>query len=340
MILFFAPAAFAYTLSSYAWPPEAMPLTIEWAGTPAGLDHDATAAALQAAVDAWTSQTCGGLVVELVEVESTALSTTDGKLQVVFEDPDDDLPTGVTSITIYPVNPAGTFTHNGETFSAFADADIVLNDGFTWYTDSAIEAGACSSGYSLQATLTYQLGHLVGLGTACDEEGRCPNELAEEATMRGDVAECDTAASSLGIDDIAAIQLVYARTFDAACDPSLDDPLAVTCHATFPDGDAPSDVTWDFGDGATSADAAHTYAAEGAYTVTVCATWSDCGTPMCRGIPVIIAGQGSVAGEWDSGGSGEEETTGKGGCATAPGTAGVAVLVGMGLLLGRRRPRR
>jgi hypothetical protein len=59
---------------------------------PAGLDHDATAAALQAAVDAWTSQTCGGLVVELVEVGSTAPSSSDGKLQVVFEDPYDSLP--------------------------------------------------------------------------------------------------------------------------------------------------------------------------------------------------------------------------------------------------------
>jgi uncharacterized protein (TIGR03382 family) len=84
--------------------------------------------------------------------------------------------------------------------------------------------------------LTHELGHVLGLGSACEAGEPCTAE-EDEATMNGwSTSACDTHASTLGADDYAGVAALYGPP----CHPfSGDTDTGATDTGTIWTGDDP-----------------------------------------------------------------------------------------------------
>lgn len=244
-----------------------------------GLTHDELTTAVDGAAAAWTNAAPCTFSFTPVEDEAADQWGADGGIAVLFGDPDDELATGVT-VASYPYGDP----YAGDTSPPDAGRMMVFNDGDIWVADTAIDEQHCSNQYSLQASLTYELGYVAGLGPSCTEPDCTYDETG--ATMYGFPAECDNAGSSPNDDDIAGLNAIYGTSGGVrlACGPDPDDGLTVTCSAQADAEIASMAPVWDFGDGSTiegGDTATHTYSDVGEYRVQLCVSPPECGRTSC-----------------------------------------------------------
>lgn len=245
LILLSIPLAGAYTLEGWAWPAN-VPVEVHWTGAVDGLTHDELTTAVDGAAAAWTNAAPCTFSFTPVEDEAADLWGADGGIAVLFGDPDDELATGVTVASYSYGDPDA-----GDTPPPDDGLMMIFNDGDIWVADTAIDEQLCSNQYSLQASLTYELGYVAGLGPSCTEPDCTYDETG--ATMYGSPAECDNAGSSPNDDDIAGLNAIYGTSGGVrlACGPDPDDGLTVTCSAQADAEIASMAPSWDFGDGST-----------------------------------------------------------------------------------------
>jgi hypothetical protein len=260
MLVLVAVAAHAWEAGGPAWSADRLPLEIHWTGAITGLAHGEVETAVAGAASAWSEgEGCG--------------------LFSVVEDPAAETWTGEGIAILFG---GDTSTDGSETTAGHA----VLRVGGTvaWWTDAAIDGGGCTDGFSLQGTLTHQVGHVLGLGHSCEQAAPCADPALQEATMYWAGVPCDTGPSTLGEDDLAGIHALYdpVLTPGAHCVADPTDGRTAVCAAERPAG-LEDLVTWDFGDGAAAAGAfvAHTYAAEDVYAVRFCVDVAACGETRC-----------------------------------------------------------
>jgi uncharacterized metal-binding protein len=94
---------------------------------------------------------------------------------------------------------AGTHGYAGEDYRTIVGADAVTNDGFE-----------CSPNFgspSFEYTLTHELGHMLGLGHACDFDDPCDNADEQAAVMRN--GNPNRNGARLSEDDRKAIAFLY-----------------------------------------------------------------------------------------------------------------------------------
>jgi hypothetical protein len=322
ILLALAPTAAAWSTSGDVW--AETPVTVAWYGAPAGLTHDETAAALDAAGTAWAEASCGAFDVRFVEADGAIERSHDGANQLVI---DADLEPGVLSAA-YTYRSGETTTIEGDRYDELEEGDLLLAD-LPYAPDGAIDA-SCVDTWSYQALVTRAVGQLAGLDDACRLGYNCIEPGMEDTTMYPGPAACDTRASTLEDDDRLGIRWLYGHPFAVDCALDPDDPLGTICAVWAPEGGT---ARWDFGDGTTTeaATVTHTYAAPGAYVVTACTDPDGCETPSCQRMTVwaVEAGTAQVTAE-------EEEK----GCATVPGAAWGGILPALLLVARRRRPSR
>jgi len=259
------PIANAYTLNGLHWP-DGAPVEVRWTGTLSGLDHDTSAATVQAAADEWTSHAPCAFSYSVIE---DANATDPGTyVSVLLDDPLHEVAAGVLALT---------YTMGSSGFSDPLSVTIVMNDHVTWVTDADIDAGACTRGYSAQGMLTHALGSALGLGPSDDND-------ATMYSATGVPGECDDGASSLGDDDLRGLEALFpGGTLGVECDADPDDSFAITCTLT-DEGAGLDTPSWDFGDGVTEVGpttVTHRYANIGEYVIQACVTADECDRPAC-----------------------------------------------------------
>ena len=177
---------------------------------------------------------------------------------------DDDLGQVCTdrSITITNVNlppqitPIGTPYHGSEGDSVFPFYDLDDPDGPEPFTYSwSVPAGT-------PATFSDPSDPFPGLGTTDDASFDITLEVCDDGTP----AACGTAAFPVVVDNTAPVITFFNVPSDAEVGESIS-----AAHSTFDPGDDPVSVTFDWGDGTQPGiTPAHTYTAQGTYTVTAC----------------------------------------------------------------------
>jgi len=365
-LLLLVPLASAYNLSGEAWPDTQLPLEVHWTGSLEGFTEAELQSVVEDAAAAWVTGAPCTFGIEVVHDPAADDWFRAGGVAVLFGDPNDELEDGVLETLVRGLSSGISFERNGLSFSEAAAAQVIFNESEFWATDTDIEAGECSGQISLQAMLTHEFGHVLGLADSCQEGEACTDADAAEATMYWAMELCDTGASTLGTDDIEGLAAIYGEAFSFAfsCSAAADDGLTVSCSATDPSDVATLSPTWDFGDGgaAEGSEASHTYASPGSYDIELCIQPPDCSEPRCEtqsfvavsdadtGADDTATGSDDTAtGDDDSGApvdSGEETDTGEkgtgGGCGCTTDGSGAASFVGalMGLaaLFRRRRP--
>jgi hypothetical protein len=284
-MLFLVPVAAAYNLSGTAWPDDALPLEIHWTGSQEGFTHAELEALVHAAGEAWTNAGPSTFGIEVVEDADADAWFRAGGNAVLFGDPDDALADGLLETMISGAGGGAPFERNGRTFTESPPVEIVYNNGEFWTSDSAVASGACTTGISLQATLTHDLGHVLGLAHSCEQGDACTDADARSATMYWSMSACDASPSTLGSDDIEGLQAIYGVAFalDFSCTASADG-MGIACAATEPADVASLNPVWDFGDGGTAAgaEASHTYAVSGTYAVELCVQPPDDSHARCE----------------------------------------------------------
>ena len=334
--------ASAYTLSGYAWPPERLPIEVHWTGQVEGLSHEELQHAVDGAAAAWTAAAPCTFSVVAVEDADAQDWFAAGGVAVLFGDPNDTLPDGVLSEQMLGAGSGAPVVSNNQTFEAAPPAEIVVNEGPYWISDSAINAGACTDRVSLQGFLTVAFGRVLGLAASCAAGEPCTDPDARDATMYWALETCDTQASTLGTDDIDGLAAIYGATYGLAfrCDPGEDDALSADCRITDPADAVALDGTWTFSEPElgssvlTGSAASYTYASAGSYDVALCVQ-----DPVCQGLrcatQTFVASQAPAASaDTDSApdSSGDASSTGCG-CASRPAPASAAGLLGVAVTL-------
>jgi len=147
-------------------------------------------------------------------------------------------------------------------------ARVVIDSQMTWLSSEV----ACEQGeLYLEAFLTHQIGHILGLAHSCDDGDACSGELAS-ATMFWAYPSCELSAASIEEDDIAGLTALYTPSATLTSDPETPAgalPLEVTYTLV---SNVPAiDVAWRFGDGESGEgqEVTHTYTTQGQYSVSM-----------------------------------------------------------------------
>ena len=189
----------AFNLEGFHWN-----TTYRWfynsSTTPAGLDSDATLAAIQRAFTNITTEhnDCGRpdtIVAKALYMDditrTPCTDTPDGVNVVAFGTIPADLSSDVIAYTC-------PYVDNGHSEFAY-EADIVINDQIPW----ALSANDCFLQILLEPTITHEAGHVFGLDHVSERQH---SELTMSTTING---ECDDDESTLGLGDMLGLESLY-----------------------------------------------------------------------------------------------------------------------------------
>ncbi|MFH1465387.1 MAG: PKD domain-containing protein [Pseudomonadota bacterium] len=272
--------AHAWDLTGYAWDVEDGPITWYLIGSDAMPAEDYEDEVL-AAFEVWTEQdpclafefAYGGIL-----TDTEGGSASDGLTTITLGDPDNTLGTGVFAASYLRASSELIGEVLGWYIYALTEADIILNPDYDWVTLEEMDAGGCDGAMVLEAVLAHEVGHLLGLGNACDDGGLCSDEELA-AAMYWALHACDTQGMEPNGDDLQGLSALYgvyvgvslrsASGGDYGETATWAGPLPLElCFAAASNG-AADDFAWDFGDGATAAgeQVCHTWTTEGHTTV-------------------------------------------------------------------------
>lgn len=244
-----------------------------------GIDGDSGVTAAIQALEAWNNGAPDTLITGVPVPTGELQFGVDGTSTLHFSDPSGFCSGNCLALTIVTYYDSGDVANgtverercNGTDYLPYYDVDIVTNDGFQW-TSEIEDPGlfGCSNEYYIEAVMTHEAGHLLGLGHE--------NDLAPaQALMYESLAACDQ--KLLQYDDLRGRDVIYDCDGDCV---SSQPPNAMFSHATngltasFTDQSTDNDGnitnwSWNFGDGNASAlqSPDHTYAASGTYSVSL-----------------------------------------------------------------------
>ena len=195
-------------------PDSGQPVVYQVAGAEAALGADASLAAIDGALAAWTNVTGASIVLQRGGSTAAAPLRCDGLSQIVFDDPFREMPnpvgcSGVLALGGYCTSSASEVL-NGTTFFRITEGNITFNRGFA----------SCSfwDETNLAEIATHELGHTIGLGHSSEDDNAPP--VLKDATMYYR-AHFDGRGASVHADDIAAVRALYPGP--GGPDPQTDD---------------------------------------------------------------------------------------------------------------------
>jgi hypothetical protein len=201
---------------------------------------------------------------------------------------------GVLAFTIDSPGTRGQFMFNrdGRRYTRTTDSDIVFNMDIDWTTPEAVAAGTCANQTVFEAVSTHEIGHLWGMGHACDKNDLCLDSDYLDATMYWSAGPCDIKSIDINSDDIEGITALYGPYATFECNRELDPddpqtlafgivPFDLQCKVESNNIGELNEVTWNWGDGesSTGLDVTHTYTKAGNFTMNVefLGTSDECG---------------------------------------------------------------
>ncbi len=313
---------------------------MHWTGQIDGWDDEVLKAEIDDAAADWTYNAPCNFSMSAAEAPDADAWYKAGGVAVLFGQDPEGLLEGGMEVTKTSGGPPD-FEANGQTWQTASPAEIVFANSGAWGKDADIESGVCDHTTSLQAILTHDLGHVLGLAHSCDENESCPDPTLQDATMFWTTGECDAHQSVPDLDDADGMSAIYQDmqtvNIKAGCTADAANGLVADCsvHATW-GRPTSGTATWNFGDGTTGSGASvtHAYASAGPWRVSVCVPTGECitATTSCLDLDFFALGDGST----DSAVAATPSTCS--GCATSPPSpvAAALLLAALGL---RRKPR-
>jgi hypothetical protein len=216
-------------------------------------------------------------------------ASNDGINKVFFDDPGDDLGTGILAV----MSPRGRTsavvikTISGELIFKNTDNDITFNDNVDWATTEDIDAGRCNGESSIESTGTHEVGHLWGMAHSCEEGEICVDESLRSATMFWTGGRCDTSRADINSDDIAGITALYGpyASWVISDDTPAFGPTPLGVQFELVTDEVVTGAEWNFGDGSEGSselEPFHQYEIQGQFTPSAtfsgesdqCGTWT------------------------------------------------------------------
>ena len=244
----------------------------------------------KAGFSAWNDAACADITHEYVGDVENELDFTnfkkDGLNTITFDDPHNDLDEPGTIAANLTQSNRGEIARiiDGESFWKAEDSDIIFNNNITFWNNNEIRTGQCTSGSAMQATMTHEIGHLLGMAHSCEEDEICTDPLLLDATMFWTGGSCNAGRSTIKTDDIEGITALYGPFASFQCSHELEPgdsdtlafgvvPFDLKCSVRSDAFEELTGADWEFGDGGTFSgveDVHHTYEEPGNYTIRVC----------------------------------------------------------------------
>ncbi|HHO51660.1 MAG TPA: PKD domain-containing protein [Deltaproteobacteria bacterium] len=306
----FADTALAWKHTNQVWLPEDWPLTVrvaddgaentiaacEASGGESGCCEETVPAGscittAELGFTAWEDAQCAEFEVDVLngidnpdEVAPNIGALSTNRLNyITFNDPENQIAeTGTLAVTFTSAT-GQAFVLDGTTYSHSFDSDIVFNDNVEFIDDDTLATGGqCGGRTNIRGVMTHEIGHLLGMGHACEDPGKggepCTDPKLQNATMNWSEGPCNRGAIDINEDDIEGFTALYGPFATFACSHQVSDdqvvgivPFDLNCVVVSDYLNEVTGASWNFGDGGTSDQlaATHTYDTPGNYTIQV-----------------------------------------------------------------------